>query len=70
MEVNPWESSSEYTVDVGAAEKCLKLLQSFHKVPYPGVSFPLHKNSNNFERNGLHIRRSRVRRMLFRYCEI
>lgn len=35
---NPWESSTEYTVDVGAAEKCQKLIQSLHKGPvYPGV---------------------------------
>ena len=39
MEANPWESTSEYTVDLGAAEKCLKLFESFRKFSYPGVSF-------------------------------
>jgi hypothetical protein len=38
MEANPWESSTDYTIDVGAAEKCLKVIQSFHKAPFPGVS--------------------------------
>jgi len=37
MENNPWESSTEYVVDVGAAEKCLKLFQTFHKIPYQNV---------------------------------
>ena len=39
VEANPWESSSEYTVDLGAAEKSLKLFQSFRKIAYPGVIF-------------------------------